>query len=761
MNAFSKRYFILILMIFLLFLFAVIKGALLVSVAFSFLASVICLVFRKRIGGYSKKLKALIILAIVASLLGGARGELLILKNKGLVEKYSGERVIEGYMLDSSVRYPYMSESIIRIERIDGERVNICAVMVTDFSLELEEGDFFSANTKFIELAAYEDAKLLRNNNEYDYPLICTLGSEEDITPLPEEFRPRIALLKLNARWSGALRVILRKNVGDLASALLLGNREHLSDSILRDFRRAGVYHMLALSGMHVAILIGLLDRLLRKLCVLPIPRIIVLTGASLFYIALTGFQLSSCRALIMLWIVYLSSILHGSTDTMTSLFVAASVISFISPSALLDVGFQLSFASTFGVIASSFIQRRIAFFRYGTFRGIKGKLLFLFKKLLAMNLSSACVLVSTLPLLTVYFGEISLATFFSNIVIGAMCEAFLLFALLALVLSEVAALGTACAFVANTVGRIMLIAVERISDVENVTASLMYPGTGIIVTLAFFFSLLFFAIKLKRKWLLAMPCLVFGLIFTVNAYGFELSRSCSTVSEFVLGDSIVLSSSEGVYICDSSNGRYGNFYNALLLAKENCKTEIDGVILTHYHSYHDTSLKRLASNFTIRAVYLPMPQNARESADLSSIVLALNGSRTRVYVFDTEQGLDILGGRLKLSRRAYGADYSHPSVALSYSFGNSRISYLCRPYFGSYLDREGSFDFELGESDLVIFGSNGHTPQNSFEIFYKLKEGAQIVFCDREHMLLSDFEPYLSSYKIYVDTSYKKYVLK
>ena len=87
--------------------------------------------------------------------------------------------------------------------------------------------------------------------------------------------------------------------------------------------------------------------------------------------------------------------------------------------------------------------------------------------------------------------------------------------------------------------------------------------------------------------------------------------------------------------------------------------------------------------------------------------------------------------------------------------------AFMEKPYFDSYLDINGCFEDEIFQSEVVIFGGDGHMPDNRFEIFYNLKKGAEIVFCDREHLLLSDFEKYLSDFSIYVDVEYKKYDLK
>ena len=63
---------------------------------------------------------------------------------------------------------------------------------------------------------------------------------------------------------------------------------------------------------------------------------------------------------MLMLWVMYLSLLLQRKRDVLTSLFVAVTIVVLLKPSAVLDVGLQLSFLSTFGVICSSVICKKL-----------------------------------------------------------------------------------------------------------------------------------------------------------------------------------------------------------------------------------------------------------------------------------------------------------------------------------------------------------------------------------------------------------------
>ena len=435
MNVFNKRFYTCIALIFLVFtaISFEIKNLIFFPI-FAIFVGVLYWILSKRRQKFTN-LKLVCVLLICASLLGVLSSRVQIIQNNSVIEKHSGEHKISGYVVEVASNYSFTSEYIVRVEEIDETKTHFDLVLVSDYQSNLSRGDFFELSGTLFALTDYEDLQYLNNKNAYDYPLICTIDEDDEIVSKGGEFRISLMLSGMNSKFSSTLKALLGKNGGTLASALLLGNRELLSDNTLRDFKRAGVYHMLALSGMHVAILIGILDWLLKKIFVPRNIRIIVLTLLSLFYVALTGFSLSACRSMLMLWVMYLALTLGKKRDALTALFVAASVLVLVNPSAILDVGLQLSFLSTFGVIVATIIGSKIkGLNKYIDQSGIKKLAIVFGRKLVKILIASLCVFISTLPIIMTCFGEVSLATFISNIFIGAVCEVFIICALLKLV---------------------------------------------------------------------------------------------------------------------------------------------------------------------------------------------------------------------------------------------------------------------------------------------------------------------------------------
>jgi competence protein ComEC len=139
-----------------------------------------------------------------------------------------------------------------------------------------------------------------------------------------------------------------------LSAALLLGQRQLLERNTRQAYSQAGVSHLLALSGMHLGILYGLLYLLLLRWSrygpwrwhLLP-PALLLIWG----YALLTGLPLSLVRASVMLSVFTVGTLAERHQPPIHLLALSALAILMCSPHALFDIGFQLSFVSVFFII--------------------------------------------------------------------------------------------------------------------------------------------------------------------------------------------------------------------------------------------------------------------------------------------------------------------------------------------------------------------------------------------------------------------------
>jgi len=142
----------------------------------------------------------------------------------------------------------------------------------------------------------------------------------------------------------------------EFLAAALLGEKSLLDGDRRNEFSRAGIAHILSLSGLHVAIVAGLFYWLLAPMVLLfhRHARTVALLAAVWFYACLTGLGAPVVRAAFMTSVVLLGDLLQRRTVPLNSLCAAALAILIFEPGQLSSPGFQLSFAAVGGIILLS-----------------------------------------------------------------------------------------------------------------------------------------------------------------------------------------------------------------------------------------------------------------------------------------------------------------------------------------------------------------------------------------------------------------------
>ncbi len=162
---------------------------------------------------------------------------------------------------------------------------------------------------------------------------------------------------RLRMRLSHVLRRYLSPGNGAAAAAMVVGDRSHLDRAFQRLMSRAGISHLLVVSGLHVTMLCGLLNRpdsRRRR------ARALASMAIALFMMALTGFTASVTRAGITAILCYTAAMLIQRADGLTNMAVSGVLICLANPFRLCDIGMQLSFAAALGMVWCDEIAERL-----------------------------------------------------------------------------------------------------------------------------------------------------------------------------------------------------------------------------------------------------------------------------------------------------------------------------------------------------------------------------------------------------------------
>ncbi len=167
----------------------------------------------------------------------------------------------------------------------------------------------------------------------------------------------------LRHQISADIRAANPTPAGSVAAALLTGHRGYIPEQTLKDMRDAGIAHLLAISGLHIGLVAGIVCAAFR-LRVVAIPGVglrvngkkiaaFLAIPAAFGYAVLAGFTVPTERALLMTCLMLIGVILDRRALTMRSVCWAALIVLIFSPESLVGPGFQMSFAAVTALIAS------------------------------------------------------------------------------------------------------------------------------------------------------------------------------------------------------------------------------------------------------------------------------------------------------------------------------------------------------------------------------------------------------------------------
>lgn len=221
---------------------------------------------------------------------------------------------------------------------------------------------------------------------------------------------PRYAahpLLATRGRTERQLHRLMGRH-GPLADALLLGRRETLDRELSDRFAKTGLVHLLAISGTHVA-LMGAVFVLIGRMLRLSRARVAWLTIVLIaLYLAVIGAPPSAMRSGIMLALALLSVVLQRPSATLPIVAAAALAILAVEPMAVLDIGFQLSFAGVLGIILlRGAMMRRVpkAMLHHPAARWLTESLVV-----------SVAAFVTTAPIVAHHFGQVAPVSIIANL---------------------------------------------------------------------------------------------------------------------------------------------------------------------------------------------------------------------------------------------------------------------------------------------------------------------------------------------------------
>ena len=551
--------------------------------------------------------------------------------------------ILSGTVADWPQERDYGASVLLRAELEGGGRVNtllyldgdgsglqpgdeirtIAHCTVGTRSLGGEEITYYTAKGIFLTGVAYGEMELERPER---VPLSC----------LP-------AFLSRGLKES--IDACFAQDASPLIRALVTGNRDKLTDSYTSSLQRTGLSHVVAVSGMHLAFLAGMVGWLLGKgrrrtaLVCLPVMALFSMVA---------GNTPSVVRAAIMIMLLQVAPLFDRERDDLTSLAFALMVLLIQNPYAAANIGLQLSFAAVAGImLLAGPLQRRLLPILQRIPAGSPpGRLC---RRCVNFVLSTFATtlgaLVFTTPLTAVYFGTVSVIAPLSNLLtLWAVTYAFSGGLVVGLIGMACPLLGSAGALVVTPFARYLneMIPLLSRASLASVPVTAYYLMWVVLV-----YGMLLLALVIPGKKRLLLPGAVgvagFCVAVALTNLDFQAGEMTVKVLDVGQGQSVLFRCGSELALVDCGGDAYENAGDtAANQIQALGRSRLDLLVISHYHDDHANGVLQLLERVEVGQIALP---DVEEHSPLRLEILEEARARQIPVLFVREDTVLELGG--------------------------------------------------------------------------------------------------------------------
>ena len=279
-----------------------------------------------------------------------------------------------------------------------------------------------------------------RIDRKYFYENLSAIGytnSETFVIDCPQNAAHNdfmTALNTLRRQITQYIGAILPPAQSGVADAVLIGEKSQISEQIVDNYRDSVLAHLLAVSGLHLGAIAGLVFFIVRFLLALfptfalrhDIKKIAAIAAIlfSAFYLLISGMAIPAQRAFIMTTVVLIGVIFNRQAISLRMVSIAALVVLIIAPQALISISFQMSFAAVYALVAFYESYKRRPYQKRGVFGTI-------WLYLCGIVICDLVASLATAPFALYHFHRLALYTSLGNLLAGPLIGLYLMPAVL------------------------------------------------------------------------------------------------------------------------------------------------------------------------------------------------------------------------------------------------------------------------------------------------------------------------------------------
>ena len=534
----------------------------------------------------------------------------------------------------------------------------------------------------------------------------------------------QIPLRDWPAYWSQALKESISQafpdDVSGLVQALVTGNRDNLSDPFTTSLQRAGLSHTVAVSGMHLAFLAGLLSMLfggwrrLASLVTIPVTILFTLTA---------GCTPSVVRAAVMILLLHIGPLFYRERDEFTSLGGALLLLLLYNPFSAAHIGLQLSFAAVAGIFLcaqplQTALMARIPFRpakRWTFWWAIQLVPKFIVSTFCATLGAS----VFTVPLSAIYFQSVSLIAPLSNLLtlwaVGILFGAGVLIGTLGVFVPELAAL---VALPIAPLGRYLNAVIDGLSSLtfSAVTTQSVYYRAWLV--LVYLILILIPILPGKKRWIIPTCCGVTTLCLAMllNAWSFWWGSGAITVLDVGQGQSVLVRSGQFLCLVDCGGDSYDSAGDiAADFLGDYGVGRLDLLVLTHFHADHANGVAQLLKRVQVDTFAIP-PATGEEEPLREEILSAAQEKGVEVLEVGEDTLLTLDQDRTVQLYAPLGAGETN-EAGLTCLVSNGDFDTLITGDMGADVEQQLLAHAALPDLEVLVAGHHGSKASTSEQL--------------------------------------------
>ena len=492
------------------------------------------------------------------------------------------------------------------------------------------------------------------------------------------------------------------------AVAWLLGDSSLLDYETDTDFKVSGIRHLIAVSGLHVSILLSVVylfsgrRRYLSALMGIPIL---------LIFASVVGFTPSVVRACIMQALVLLALLFNKEYDPPTALAFAVVVMLGINPMTIVSVSFQLSTGCLVGIFL--FYKRIYEYLntalKVPKGKTLRGSLTRWFTGSIAISIST---MITTMPLCAIYFGSISIVGILTNLITLWIVP----FIFCGIILVCVVALFWMPG--ARLIAWAIAFAIRYVTTTAHWLAKIPFAAVytcSIYIVIWLIMCYVLFAVflfmKKKQPAILTIIIVAF-LILAVSMSWIEPKMDNCRVSVIDVGEGqSVLFQYDGRYYlvdCGGDSEKMVADKVAQYLLSQGI-THLDGIFVTHFDDDHAAAVPLLLTRISTNVLYLPDVQDNNGNRE------ALEKSNYHIQWISRYAMLEMDGFTFTMIPGVHKTSSNERSMCILFQSENYDI--LITGDRSSVGEKQLLADVQLPKLDILVAGHHGSATSTSLEL--------------------------------------------